>query len=145
MALHACKKDKDNGDKTPNDLTGAWELAETSAAMLPGVKTHAPGNGNMISFEDGRYAQYTNGQLVKEGAYTVVEDNTVEESVCLGNLKYKFTHRLDLDASSAENKIFICINDGQLSMIAGCYAVDGGHKEVYRRIYNIDGDGTRRN
>lgn len=142
LALHACKKDKGKGNDTPNDLAGAWELAESSAAMLPGVKTYAPGNGNTISFEDGRYARYANGQLIKEGTYTIVEDDTVEESVCLVNLKDKYTQRLDLDANNGGTKTFIYINDGQLSMIAGCYALDGGHKEVYRRINNIDDDGT---
>jgi hypothetical protein len=137
LVIFSCKKNKSNDD--PNEsykLTGWWELAETSAAMMPGVKTYDRGNGNMISFTDGKYAQYNNGQLIKEGVYTVVEDNTVEENVCLANLKATYTQRLVFDDNYSAAKIFIYKNAGRLSMISGCYAVDAGHNEVYRSIYN---------
>jgi hypothetical protein len=137
LGLSGCKKDKDND--TPDDLIGAWELAETSAAMMPGVTDYAPGNGNVISFKDDKYFRYNKGQLVTEGTYTVVEDHTVEEHVCLVDLHDKFTHRIIFDNNYSAPKTFLYINDAKLSLISGCYALDAGTKKVYRRIYNIDG------
>jgi hypothetical protein len=137
LAIFSCKKDKGNDEPIElEELTGVWELAETSAAMMPGVKTYDPGNGNVMSFKEGKYAQYNNRHLIKEGTYTVVEDSTVEENVCLTNLKDKYTYRLVFDHKYSAPKIFIYINEGRLSMISGCYAVDAGHNEVYRGIYN---------
>jgi hypothetical protein len=137
LAIFSCKKDKGNHEPVELEkLTGLWELAETSAAMMPGVKTYDRGNGNMFSFVNGKYAQYKNGQLIKEGTYTVVEDSTVEESVCLANLKDIYSYRLVFDYKYSATKVFIYINEGKLSMISGCYAVDAGHRELYRSINN---------
>lgn len=132
----ACKKDK--GSDTNIDVTGGWELAETSSASLPGVTTHAPGNGKMLSFQGDRYYYYDHGQVVKEGTFTIEDDNTVEQNVCLVNLSDKFTRRIVFDADHSKPKVFIYVADGMLSLISGCYAVDAGHKEVYRHLYIID-------
>jgi hypothetical protein len=134
--LVACKKDK--GSDTNIDVTGGWELAETSSASLPGVTMHAPGNGKMLSFQGDRYYYYDNGQVVKEGTFTIEDDNTVEQNVCLVNLTDKFTRRIVFDADHTKPKVFIYVADGMLSLISGCYAVDAGHKEVYRHLYIID-------
>jgi rhodanese-related sulfurtransferase len=136
LAIFSCKKDKGSDEPVElTELTGLWELAETSAAMTP-VKTFDPGNGDVISFTEGKYAKYKNGQLINEGSYTVVEDSTVEENVHLINLKDKYTHRLVFDNNYSATKIFIYINKGRLSIISGSYAVDAGHNEVYRSIHN---------
>lgn len=135
-ALFACKKDKESDTNT--EVTGGWELAETSSAMMPAT-TYPAGNGSMLSFQNDKYYHYYKGQVVKEGTFTIEEDNTVEQNVCLVDLADKFTRRIVFDTAYSKPKVFIHIADNKLSLISGCYAVDAGHKTVYRRVHNIDG------
>ncbi len=130
--LFACKKDK--GDKSDNNsLSGYWELAETSSAMMPTYQ-HGPGNGNVIEINTSTYKRYANGQVIASGVFTTMPDNTVEKNVCLVFEGDRFTRRIIFDTAQAADKTFYEIRDGRLAFISGCYALDAGHKEVYRRI-----------
>jgi hypothetical protein len=131
----ACKKDK--GDNTPKDLQGGWELAESTVSITPTV-TYPSGHGFNLSFDNGKYYYYEHGNVVKEGSFTTMEDNTVEQNVCMTNLADKFTRRIVFDNDYSSNKVFFHIADGKLSLISGCFAVDGGQLKVYRRLPIID-------
>lgn len=131
----ACKKDK--GGDTPTDLQGGWELAESTVSITPTV-TYPSGHGFNLSFDNGKYYYYEHGNVVKEGSFTTMEDNTVEQSTCHGNLADKFTRRIVFDNDYSSNKVFFHIADGKLSLISGCFAVDGGQLKVYRRLQIID-------
>ncbi len=133
--LFACKKDK--GSDTPTDLEGGWELAESTVSITPTV-TYPSGNGINLSFYNGKYAYYEHGNVVKEGSFTTMKDNTVEQSTCHGNLADKFTRRIVFDNDYSSNKVFFSTADGKLSLISGCFAVDGGQLKVYRHLYIID-------
>lgn len=130
--LFSCKKN--SGDKSDNNsLLGYWELAETSGAMMP-ARQYGAGNGNVIEINTFTYKRYANGQLIASGTYTTVPDNTVEKNVCLVFEDDRYTRRIIFDTAQAAAKQFYDIRDDKLSFIAGCYAIDAGHKEEYRRI-----------
>jgi len=131
--VFSCKKHHDPGTPSP-ELTGHWELAEISGSMPP--KAFAEGNGNRLVFYDNKYMSYENGQLVKSGTYTTIEDNTVEENICLIVPDDQFTRRIVFDTLSATKKFYNISNDS-LSITFGCYAVDGGQKLTYKRIHPI--------
>jgi hypothetical protein len=133
--LFACKKDKVNN--TPKDLEGGWELAESTVSITPTV-TYSPGQGLKLTFDHGKYYYYDQGDLVKEGSFITMEDSTVEQSTCHANLADKFTRRIVFDNDYSSNKVFFSTADGKLSLISGCFTVDGGQLKVYRRLYIID-------
>jgi hypothetical protein len=133
--LFACKKDK--GNKTPSDLEGGWELAESTVSITPTV-TYPSGNGFTLSFSNGKYSYGEHGNIIKEGSFTTMEDNTVEQNVCMTNLADTFTRRVVFDNDYSATKVFFHIADDKLYLISGCHTVDGGQKKVYRRFYIID-------
>jgi hypothetical protein len=133
--LFACKKDK--GSNTPTDLQGGWELAESTVSITPTVN-YPSVNGFNLSFDNGKYYYYEQGKIVKEGSFTTMKDNTVEQNVCMTNLADKFTRRIVFDNDYSSNKVFFHIADGKLSLISGCFSVDGGQLKVYRRLAIID-------
>jgi len=141
LAIVACKKDKNN-DNNNNDVIGIWELSQTTGAMVPNATDYPSGNGNILEFTASTYKQYSNGQVVKSGSYTLADDNTVSQSVCLLIDNGRYSHRIVFDGDVNADKTFVEVKDGKLGFISGCYAVDAGHTSEYRRIYDIDGDGS---
>jgi len=101
--------------------------------MSPGVSKYGAGNGNILAFTGTNYKIYKGGQVIKSGQFTVVQDTTVEESVCLLFPKGQYTSRVEY-ADSAVGKIFYQVVGSKLTFYAGCYAYDAGHSEVYERI-----------
>jgi hypothetical protein len=132
LTMFACKKN--SGDKSENNsLIGYWELAETSSAMMP-ARQHGPGNGNVIEITATTYKKFGNGQVIKSGVYTTMEDNTVEQNVCLVIEDDRYTRRIVFDTAFSATKSFYEIRNGKLAFISGCYAYDAGHREEYRRV-----------
>ncbi len=117
-----------------DSLVGEWELRQTSAAMNPLVGNYPPGNGKIIKFTETRYALYEGTQLMKEGDYTVVADPGVETSVCLVFPAGQFTNRIIYDNDTTSEKQFFQITNNRLSIVAGCYAIDAGHRADYERV-----------
>jgi hypothetical protein len=126
----ACKKDHD-GASSP-ELTGYWELAQAQGD-IPTVNYPA-GNGSLLVIKDDTYAYYGNGQLVKSGAYTTTDDNTVVQSTCLITPEGKFTRRIVFDTAYSATKVFYQVENDQLALVSGCFATDGGQKITYRRV-----------
>jgi len=130
----SCKKNTTQKINTES-VTGTWELRETSAAMMPGSNKFAAGNGNILKRSSTDYGIYKNNQLLKEGTYKIVADTTVEQNVCLVFKDGEFTNRIDY-SDTTSIKIFFQLNGNKLVFQSGCYAVDGGHSEVYEKIAN---------
>ncbi|HEY9364328.1 MAG TPA: hypothetical protein VIQ00_13765 [Chitinophagaceae bacterium] len=130
----SCKKQK--AQNTSTSIIGSWELRQTSAAMNPVVNNYSEGNGNIIKFSETNYEMYENGQLKKSGPYSVLEDTTVEETVCLVFPDGQFTNRIIYDNDYNASKIFLEISGNKLSFVSGCYAVDAGHRSEYERELN---------
>lgn len=131
----SCSK---SGSKTnvSDLLVGEWELRQTSAAMNPLVGNFPPGNGKVLKFTDTRYSIYDGTQLVKQGEYAVVADAGVETSVCLVFPAGQFANRLIYDNDTTGEKQFFQITNNRLSIVAGCYALDAGHRSDYERLVN---------
>jgi len=102
---------------------------------MPGSNKFAAGNGNILKLSSTDYGIYKNNQLLKEGTYKIVADTTVEQNVCLVFKDGEFTNRIDY-SDTTSIKIFFQLNGNKLVFQSGCYAVDGGHSEVYEKIAN---------
>ena len=139
ISFQSCKKYEGKKDiDTRKALVGTWELRETSGGMIPGATNYPPGNGNVLKFTEDTYIISKNGQVVKSGKYLLVEDTTVEESVCLIMPKDEYTNRLVYDGDFSATKVFIEISGKRLKFVSGCYALDAGHKEEYETLATID-------
>ncbi len=130
----SCKKNDSVQPGFSDSITGTWELRHASAAMNPNISVLPPGNGHILQFNATDYKRFEAGQLVKAGKYEIVEDPTVESSVCLLFPIGQFTNRIVYDNNSAAEKQFMHILDGRLVIVAGCYAVDAGHRLEYEKI-----------
>ena len=139
ISFQSCKKYEGKKDiDIKKALIGTWELRETSGGMMPGVTNYPPANGNILKFTEDTYTIAKNGQVVKSGKYVVVEDTTVEESVCLVMPKDEYINRIVYDDDFAATKVFIEISGKRLKFVSGCYALDAGHKEEYEKLGTID-------
>lgn len=119
------------------DLTGTWELRETSG-NIP-VKMHPAGNGNILSYHAGGYTWRTGGQVVKTGQFTVVQDTTIVSNVCLLFPEGTYTNRLIYDNNTDTTKIFFEVHGNKLRFYSACYAYDAGHSELYEKIEDVTG------
>jgi hypothetical protein len=128
-----CNKDVAD-TATSTSIVGSWELRQTSAAMLPTPSTYPVGNGTILKFTDSTYESYDKGTLVKSGNYTVVEDSTFEENVCMVQQPGMFRHRIIYDGNTTATKQFIQVISNKLIFMSGCYAVDAGTNTQYEKI-----------
>ena len=127
---------KDHAKKSANypaSIAGTWQLRKTSGGMLPGEQAYPSGNGNILKFDNGHYERYENRILTKTGQFEIVNDNTVNESVCLVMPDGQFTNRIIYDNDTVSEKVFIQVFNNKLTFISGCYALDGGHSSEYER------------
>ena len=129
----SCNK-AENKTEVSDLLVGEWELRQTSAAMNPLVGNYPPGNGKIIKFTESRYALYDGAQLIKQGDYTVIADPGVETSVCLVFPAGQFANRIIYDNDTTSEKQFFQITNKRLSIVAGCYAIDAGHRADYEKV-----------
>ncbi len=134
----SCNKNENKKSKSATSLVGTWELRETSGAMSPTVSKFPAGNGNLLIFTENTYELRKNGQVVKNGSYQIVADSTVEKSVCLVFPKGEYAYRIAYDDNNNEPKQFFHVSGNKLGLVAGCYAYDAGHKEVYEKINDTD-------
>ena len=123
---------KENKDISTS-IIGTWELRHSSAAMNPTTNNYPRGNGNLLKFTNDSYEIYKNNQLVQSGYYTIVNDSTVEENVCLVFSAGRFTNRIIYDGNYNDSKQFIEISNNKLTFISGCYALDDGHTSEYEK------------
>jgi len=128
----SCKKDATQKDNNTS-VIGTWELRDISGGMMPGSIKFAPGNGNILKLSSTDYGIYKSNQLIKSGTYKIVADTTVEQNVCLIIKDGEFTNRIDY-SDTTSIKIFFQLDGSKLVFQSGCYAVDGGHSEVYQKI-----------
>lgn len=129
-----CKKNESPRPNFSDSLAGTWELRHASAAMNPQVFTPAAGNGTILKFTATGYEKYESHQLVKDGQYTVVEDPTVESSVCLLFPIGQFTTRIEYDGDITGDKQFFDFINNRLVIVSGCYAYDAGYRLEYEKI-----------
>lgn len=132
--IQSCQKDNTaDGTDIAGAIIGTWELRQTSGGLGTQVNDYPPGNGNMIKFTNTRYENYENGVLVKSGTYTVIDDASVNESVCLEFAEGQFTHRIIYDNNYNDTRVFVEIVQNKLNFISGCYSLDAGYSSIYEK------------
>jgi hypothetical protein len=87
---------------------------------------------------DNTYYYFKDEQVIEQGNYSIVADTSVEKEVCLVNLKDKYKNRFEKTnvtpiPTFTAFKTFFYVEGDKLYMIGGCYAIDAGSLQVYRR------------
>lgn len=122
----ACRKKETES----SSLSGTWELTKISGQV---IIDYPPGNGTKWKFTETNYEFYRNDTLRKSGTFTLVNDGSVSESVCLTIPANEYKQRIIYNSQSDSVKVFIQVSGNRLSMISGCYANDGGSTQEYIR------------
>lgn len=128
MFLLSCKKDNSSSSTS---VVGEWELLRVVGSRP--LITYPSGNGNVLKFTNTNYQAFESGQLTKSGTYSIIEDGSVEASVCLVVPQDKYRQRLIFDNDYGAPKKFIQITNDTLSVLSGCFAIDGGSNTEYVR------------
>ncbi|PSR56185.1 hypothetical protein AHMF7605_23110 [Adhaeribacter arboris] len=103
--------------KIDNTLTGTWELRSVVGGLMVHPK-YTPGNGNILKFEDTNYSKYSNGQLTKNGTYTLISGKSFN-----GELMERIIY--DDDDINASMQ-FLEIRNGKLTIYWGAdISLDG--------------------
>lgn len=131
-SIASCKKDHGGTHNYTNSVIGTWELSQLQGSMP--VKDFPAGNGNILILTATTYEFRENGQLKKNGTYILKEDPTVEQNVCLVFPQGSFSKRIIYDGNDTAQKVFIDVTNDQLTLVSGCFALDGGSKNVYKRL-----------
>ena len=129
-----CKKNESSKKPFSDTIVGTWELRHVSSAMNPVVSSPGPGNGHILKFTETGYEKYESHRLVKKGQYDIIADPTVESSVCLLFPVGQFTNRIVYDSHDNSEKQFLQVMGSRLVIVAGCYALDAGHRLEYEKI-----------
>jgi hypothetical protein len=121
-------------------LIGSWQLIEQTAAMNPEV-FHQAANTEVLKFANSNYQVYNHDTLTNSGFYTIVEDSTVEQEVCLVFTENYYSRRIHFSGMDNSRKTFYNQNGDTLRLISGCYAYDAGSTKVYARMKESEGTG----
>ena len=124
----SCKKET---VKTKEGIEGVWELRKISGSWA--TQTYQPGSGNDISFTGIHYEIKENGQLVESGEFEIIADATAGESTCLDIEAGKYTQRIDFKNARYPQKVFLELSGNKLTLLSGCFALDGGSRREYER------------
>jgi hypothetical protein len=113
-------------------LYGTWELRGVQGGMSP-YQTYAAGNGNTLSFSQSIYQKTQNNTIVQQGDYTIVNDNSVQQTVGLVEPGGQFQQRIQFN-NLPNPKTFFQIEGNQLKLLSGFFPFDGGSYLVYEKI-----------
>ena len=124
----SCKKET---VKTKEGIQGVWELRKISGSWA--TQTYQPGSGNDISFTGTLYQMRENGQVVENGEFEIVTDATAAESTCLNIEVRQYKQRIDFKNARYPQKVFLELSGNKLTLLSGCFALDGGSRREYER------------
>lgn len=122
--LTSCKKSVPGN----TSIIATWELSKVAGQL---TINYPAGNGTKWKFTEDSYEFYSNNVLQKSGTYSLVNDNTVSQSVCIVFPANQFSRRIIFDNHSDSAKVFIEIAGNKLSMVSGCFAYDAGSIQEY--------------
>ena len=124
----SCKKET---VKTKEGLEGVWDLRKISGSWA--TLTYTSGSGNNIIFTGTHYEIRENGQVVESGEFEILADATAGESTCLDIEAGKYTQRIDFKNARYPQKVFLELSGNKLTLLSGCFALDGGSRREYER------------
>jgi len=116
---------------TEEGIEGVWELRKISGSWA--TLTYQPGSGNNIIFTGTHYEIRENGQVVESGEFEIVADPTVVGSTCLNIEAGKYTQLIDFKNARYPQKVFFDLSGNNLTLLSGCFALDGGSRHEYER------------
>lgn len=87
IALISCKK---QSASPSTDIIGKWELRVESGGWS-GTQTYPKGNGHIYAFTKRQYQQYSGGNLIRQGTYTLTKktsllQNKLVDAIAFDNL-----------------------------------------------------------
>jgi hypothetical protein len=126
LFLWGCDKDSSKSDSS---LVGKWLLVKQQAGMS--VESE-PSSVETLEFTSSTYKHYIDGTLVGSGPYQIIQDESVEEEVCLVLPDDQYGKRIQFDLTEAR-KYFFEVKDNSLNIVSGCFAYDAGVFSNYTR------------
>lgn len=103
-------------DATGPGLDGEWELRHVNGIQVANVNPNfAPGNGNILKFNNGKLEKYSNGKLVDTMSYTIQKD-----TMKINNTQSSY--RIDY---ANHSKQYFKLDSGKLVIFDGMIAADG--------------------
>lgn len=126
----SCKKEKET-TITAKDLSGSWELRSSFGGMIAGgiPPNYSPGNGSILKFTETDYQEFSKGQLMKSGTYTLSKENFYSSDVLM--------YRIIYDGNVEAFKEYVEIVDGKLKVYDGMVSADG-IEYVYQKIQDLN-------
>ena len=124
----SCKKET---EKTKEGIEGVWELRKISGSWA--TLTYTSASGNNIIFAGSHYEIRENGQLVESGEFEIIADATAGELTCLDIEAGNYTQRIDFKNARYPQKVFLELSGNKLTLLSGCFALDGGSRREYER------------
>jgi hypothetical protein len=126
-ALSSCKKDTVSSATT---LNGSWELRYVVGIQVANADPNfKPGNGNIYTFDNGKYQIYQQSKVVDSGTYVIQKDerqinnNTSTHSVQITSKVY------------SSRNLYIKLSASTLIVFDGVIAADG-IEATYEKIDN---------
>lgn len=105
-----------------NAIIGNWELRKTSGGLSGTTTVYPLGSGYTLKFTGNTYEWYDNGQLFRNGTYSIVNDTSREE----------FSYKLVLNYQSYTAPYYLKFVADQI--VLSEYAVADGYDHLYQRI-----------
>ncbi|GEO10222.1 hypothetical protein [Segetibacter aerophilus] len=125
----SCSKDN-NESTTP--IEGNWELVRVQGGRAS-VTNYPRGNGNRLRFTGANYQASKNGQIVKSGSFTILNDPSADKEICLVLQPNEYRQRILYDNDYTASKVFFQVKNDTLTFLSGCFAVDAGTSKEYMR------------
>lgn len=126
------KKDKDFDEGDINaPLLGTWELRKQEGNF---TINYPAGNDTVLKLAASKYERYSNGQLVKSGSYSLVADDSCEETVGWLIAPGEFTQRIVFDNDISGDKEFLQVKGNKLTFLKGYFPLDGGTSSQYEKV-----------
>jgi hypothetical protein len=115
--ISSCKK-----DPVPNETTlnGSWELRYLLGIQVPGIDPNfKPGNGNIYTFNNGKYQISQQSKAVDSGTYVIQKD----ERKINNNTS---THSMQITSKVYSSRnLYLKISSSTLVVFDGVIAADG--------------------
>lgn len=137
FVLAACAHELERTPSVPPtaSLVGKWELRHHFGGMIQPM-SYSPGNGNLLVFDSTTYQYISNGQVTRQGNYTVMVDSVVDVNSCeLKPAPGGKPNRIVFDNETGVRMNFV-FEGRNLKIHSGCIPLDGGGT-VY---FKIEGD-----
>jgi hypothetical protein len=133
ILLAGCQKDRESNQEEEGEgsLVGTWELHKTWGGMSP-LTFYPAGNGFELVIDSTTYKRMSNGNIVDEGTYQLINDAYTDVNSCEQIPARDNRPNHIIFKSSSPLKNYYEVSSKTLLITTSCVAVDGGGA-VYKR------------